>query len=269
MRIPFAKYHGVGNDFILIDDRDLSFPSSQSLLIASLCHRSLGIGADGLILLQPSLHADIRMRIFNSDGGEPAMCGNGIRCLVSFTRRLGWENPVCCVETGAGILECRIQDPLIGVQLGKPRLFAGEGFFELEGIANPLAAVETGVPHSVVFVDDLDQVDLLTIGRSIRFHPRFAPEGVNVNFAQILPDHSVAMRTYERGIEGETRACGTGAAAVGWIVAQHFSIDKPIKIYNKERKAILEVRCSSPSGIELWGEATHVFDGHVELERFL
>jgi diaminopimelate epimerase len=208
------------------------------------------------------------MRIFNSDGSEPTMCGNGIRCLVSFARRLGWEEAACSVETGAGILACRIEGSLIGAQLGLPRFVLQEGFCSIEKIAYPIAVLDTGVPHGVIFVEDLEEIDLELEGRLIRTHPRFAPEGVNVNFAQILPDRAVAVRTYERGVEGETAACGTGAAAVGWMACLRLSMDQPIKIISREGKEILEVRCSTTSGVELWGDATHVFDGCIEIERY-
>lgn len=261
MKVPFVKYHGAGNDFILIDDRQLFFPIFQKGLISALCRRSLGIGADGLILLQPSSRADFRMRIFNSDGSEPAMCGNGIRCLIAFIQELGWESSACTIETGAGVLQCRIENGAIGIQLGHPRVLFKECSLEIEGSRFTIDVIDTGVPHGVIFVEDLNALHFADVARPIRFHPQFSPEGINVNFAQMFPDGSVAVRTYERGVEEETLSCGTGAAAVGWMAAQKFSSSQPIKIRNKERTHILEVRQSQLTGIELWGQAVHVFEG--------
>ncbi|MBS0653487.1 MAG: diaminopimelate epimerase, partial [Verrucomicrobia bacterium] len=129
--------------------------------------------------------------------------------------------------------------------------------------------VDTGVPHGVVFVEDLNEHDFVDVARPIRFHPQFSPEGINVNFAQMLPDGSVAVRTYERGVEEETLSCGTGAAAVGWLAAQQFSLIQPIKIRNKERTHILEVLSSETKGIELWGQAVHVFEGYFHTDFHL
>ncbi len=269
MRIPFVKYHGAGNDFILIDDRQLCFPIFQCGLIPALCRRSLGIGADGLILLQPSSRADFQMRIFNSDGSEPKMCGNGIRCLIAFIRKLGWENSTCMVETGGGVLQCHIKNSAIGIYLGYPRTLFKEHFLEAGGNCFTIDVIDTGVPHGVVFVEDLNAVHFVNVARPIRFHPQFSPEGINVNFAQVLPDRSVAVRTYERGVEEETLSCGTGAAAVGWLAAQRLSSSQPIQIRNKEKTSILEVRSSETAGVELWGEAVHVFEGSFQSDGFL
>ncbi len=269
MRIPFVKYHGAGNDFILIDDRQLSFPAFQHQLIAALCLPSLGIGSDGLILLQPSSRADFRMRIFNSDGSEPAMCGNGIRCLVAFIQKLTRESSTCAIETGAGVLQCRIKNSAIGIYLGHPRVLFKEHFLEVGGNSFSIDVVDTGVPHGVVFVKDLHAVHFADVARSIRFHPQFSPEGINVNFAQLLPDKSVAVRTYERGAERETLSCGTGAAAVGWLATQKSASSQPIHIRSKEGTLILEVRSCEATGIELWGEAVCVFEGFIQTDRFL
>jgi diaminopimelate epimerase len=266
MKVPFAKYHGAGNDFVLIDDRQLAFPISQPGLISSFCLRSLGIGADGLILLQPSAKADFRMRIFNADGSEPPMCGNGIRCLVSFITELGWDRPECAIETGAGVLQCRVENGLIGACLGFPRFLFKEQLIDVEGKSWKLDVVDTGVPHGVIFVEDFESFDLIRTARSIRFHPQFSPGGINVNFVQILPEGTLAVRTYERGVEDETLSCGTGAAAVGWLAAHRFSWVHPISICNQEQKPILEIRHSESTGVELWGPANRVFEGYIEVK---
>ncbi len=257
MKISFAKYHGAGNDFILIDDRALSFPIEKPDLIAALCQRCFGIGADGLILLQPSSKADYRMRIFNQDGSEAAMCGNGIRCLVDFAQPLA---PACTVETGHGVLNCQIKDGQIGVHLGAP-LALNSHSLSLEGQNWDIHVLNTGVPHGVIFVDDVHIIDVMRLAPQIRFHPLFFPEGINVNFASVSREGTIAVRSYERGVEGETLSCGTGSAAVGWMAAKLFDLPAPIQIHNRDKTHSLEVHIDK--GLELWGTATKVFEGNV------
>lgn len=269
MKIPFVKYHGAGNDFILVDDRQLCFPVFQKGLIAALCRRSLGIGADGLILLQPSKRADFLMRIFNSDGSEPAMCGNGIRCLAAFIQELRWENPTCMIETKAGLLQCHYANNRIGIHLGSPKVLFTNLTLAINGNPFKIDVVDTGVPHGVIFVDDLHALPFVDTARPIRFDPQFSPGGINVNFAKLFSDGSVAMRTYERGVEEETLSCGTGAAAVGYLVAQKKPAKGPVQIRNKEGTHILDVLSTEPDGVELWGEAVRVFEGSFRTAGFL
>ncbi|MBS0605738.1 MAG: diaminopimelate epimerase [Parachlamydiales bacterium] len=268
MKIPFVKYHGAGNDFILVDDRQRCFPVFQKGLIAALCRRSLGIGADGLILLQPSSRADFQMRIFNSDGSEPAMCGNGIRCLAAFIKELGWENSICTIETKAGLLQCRYANDRIGIHLGSPKVLFANLTIAIDGKPIKIDVVDTGVPHGVVFVEDLHSLPFADTARPIRFDPQFSPGGINVNFAKLLSDGSAAVRTYERGVEEETLSCGTGAAAVGYLVARKKSTSGPVQIRNKEGTHILDVLSTEPDGVELWGEAVRVFEGSIQTTGF-
>lgn len=206
--ISFVKYQGSGNDFILIEDP--SFPLHDTQLIQRLCHRQFGIGADGLILIQPSSLADVRMRIFNADGGEATMCGNGASCLVYYKRRS------LSIETAAGVLEGEFHGNSVRMSLGKPKVKRwGES---LHG--HTIYEVDTTAPHVVIFADDMRTLAVKEIGKAIRFDPQFSPRGVNVNFAKLQPDGSVAVRTYEKGVEDETLACGTGAAAVAFTAAE-------------------------------------------------
>lgn len=268
MKIPFVKYHGAGNDFILVDDRELCFPFFQEGFVACLCRRSVGIGADGLILLQPSLKADFQMRIFNPDGGEPAMCGNGIRCLAAFIQKLGWEKEICTIETKAGLRQCRYANNRIGIHLGVPKILFTNQPLERDGKLFNIDVIDTGVPHGVVFVEDLHALSFADTARSIRFDPQFSPEGINVNFAKILSDGSVAVRTYERGVEAETLSCGTGAAAVGYLASRKMSSSKLIPIRNKVGTHILDVFSTESAEVELWGEAVCVFEGAFEATEF-
>jgi diaminopimelate epimerase len=204
------------------------------------------------------------MRIFNSDGSEPAMCGNGMRCLIAFLRKLGWEGSTCSIQTGAGILLCQIDGSKTSIHLGAPRVL----FKDFSLLANhwKMDVVDTGVPHGVIFVEDIDLPHLIDAARPIRFDSQFSPDGINVNFAEVLPDRSIAVRTYERGVEGETMSCGTGSSAVAWLAAEQFSLSYPITIRNNKRVAQLEVCYSKQYGIGLKGEATHVFEGFFNLD---
>jgi diaminopimelate epimerase len=248
--MKFCKYHGAGNDFILVDNRELCFPVADAKLIHYLCHRHMGIGADGLILLQKGDLADGKMRIFNADGSEAAMCGNGIRCLFHFGQSLGFFQERAEIETQAGILSCSSQGSHVSVLLPSP------------SFTPDLEVVDTGVPHAVIFVEDLAAVDVEKRGREVRFHPRFSPSGVNATFAQILPEQkSVKIRTYERGVEKETLACGTGALAAAFVAIQKFSLTPPLNVLPPSNE-ILEIDFSK-KGMELKGPASLIFTGDI------
>lgn len=266
--LDFAKYHGAGNDFILFDDRENRFPLDPEL-IRSLCHRRLGIGADGVILLQRSEVADFRMRIFNADGSEPTMCGNGVRCLVDFIRHLQLPYSQVRLETGHGIVSCRWQAGRVGVNLGMPRLLHQS--LSLPEVPDPIHVVDTGVPHAILFVEETTQIDLAKLGPLIRFHKQFYPAGVNVTIASLSPFGELMIRTYERGVEAETLACGTGAAAAAWMAAELFDLPPSILIRTascpSDQKPELEVHLLSKKGekaeVELFGPATCVYEGQV------
>lgn len=270
MFVTFSKYHGAGNDFIVIDDRAAFFPVENTPLIEHLCHRRFGIGGDGLLLLQSSKCADFRMRIFNSDGKEASMCGNGIRCLVHFLRSLGFKEEQFSIETMHATLACQIKGDRISVVLGKPHVLHWGVSLEDNGSSYVAYVVNTGVPHAVVFVEDLDDIDVFSLGRRIRNHSLFSPHGVNVNFAKIAPDGTVRIRTYERGVEDETYACGTGSAAVALTVAQTADMQSPIRLLTKS-KEYLEINVKeAPDGgkeIEMIGNATYVFEGRIAINR--
>jgi diaminopimelate epimerase len=216
--IPFAKYHGAGNDFILIDDRKLVFPI-DSAFIQRVCHRRFGVGADGLLLLQ----SPYRMRVFNADGSEVSMCGNGIRCMAHFIDRLEGKKHLA-IEVGGKVFQCTVNGNQVEVAMGK------FSWGEKNRAVGPhmLHTLDTGVPHAVLFVPEVKAVDVARHGREIRGF--FQPEGINVNFAQIVGDKKIHMRTYERGVEEETLACGTGAVAVAVAAKELFKLSSPITI---------------------------------------
>lgn len=256
MTLCFSKYQGTGNDFILVDDRRLQFPVEKREWIVDLCHRRLGIGADGILLLQTSDAADFRMRIFNSDGTEAAMCGNGVRCLTHFLRHnLEIKGDRFTIETKAGIIPCHFEGEKIAVHMGKPKII----HWDLSVHGSLLHLIDTGVPHAVIFKDEFP-ASILDEARKIRFHPYFHPEGVNVNFAQLTQDGNVRFCTYERGVEAETFSCGTGAAATALVAAHLYKLANPVTLITAA-KQILEVDVGTE--VVLKGTATHVFDGFL------
>jgi diaminopimelate epimerase len=251
--ILFAKYHGAGNDFILIDDQNETFPVSNHNFIHSLCQRQTGIGADGLILLQSSKKADARAHFFNSDGKEVALCGNGLRCLVDFAYQLERIGAKSILETNDRLVACEWNDGEITVDLGSYKWLHPLSFESLD-----LQVLNTGVPHAVAFVENYDQ---FSMAPQIRSHASLGEDGANVNFA-VLTDNKLHVRTYERGVEGETLACGTGAAAVAVAGQKKYRLPNPITIVPRSGEE-LKVDVSSAS-LRLTGKATFVFHGSFQ-----
>ena len=216
--IEFHKMQGCGNDFILIDNRALAVPTDDMPALAkALCRRTLGIGADGLIFLESLSEpgVDYRWHFYNADGSRGEMCGNASRCAARLALELGLAGLAQTFRSDAGKIKAEVYPE--GDQV-KVRLTAPSGLkiglsFEIQGRVFEAHFVNTGVPHCVLLVDALDEVDVAGLGRAIRFHHIFAPAGSNVNFVQVIDRGNIAMRTYERGVEAETMACGTGAAA--------------------------------------------------------
>ena len=253
--ILFAKYHGAGNDFIVIDDRKETFPVLDSNFIQFLCQRHRGVGADGLLLIQTSHKADARMRIFNSDGKEAAMCGNGLRCLVDFAYQLKLMGAQSTIETADRIVECLWKENEITVDLGPYQWIQHELSFN----SLKFHLVNTGVPHAVTFVENDDHFSLAP---QIRFHPSLGKEGANVNFA-MLKENKLHLRTYERGVEGETLACGSGAAAVALAAQRKYHLSNPVTIVPRSGDELkVEV---FPSSLRLSGKETFIFHGSLSL----
>jgi diaminopimelate epimerase len=256
MQLNFAKYHGAGNDFVIFDDRMMRFPVQDEKFIQYLCEHRLGVGADGALLLQPSEKADFRMRIFNADGKEAAQCGNGLRCLVDFIRQMGHPSSSLTIETHERIVQCSWEGDQITVDLGA-YIWAHDNF-PIDSFS--LQLVHTGVPHAVAFVKDLAIPDFQSVASKLRFHQAFAPQGANVNFAQMKGD-KIYTRTYERGVEEETLSCGTGAAAVAVAAMKKYQLKNPICIVPASGEELF-VDVSSKA-VRLKGRATFVFHGSI------
>ena len=259
MKIPFTKMHGAGNDFIVVDDRELTFPIEDPSFMARICARRTGIGSDGIILLQPSEVADLRMRFINPDGNEVGMCGNGARCFARRAYDLGAVPEKMEIETQAGIVRAEVLKEIICLTMTDPadwRMGLDVGMDRLADFVN------TGVEHAVVRVDDLEGVDLQGLGSVIRYHELFAPAGANANFMKVEADASLSLRTYERGVEAETLACGTGAVAAALVAARQGWVQLPVAVHCAGGYD-LAVDLGT-EGATLSGGAATVFKGEVE-----
>ncbi len=256
----FTKYHGSGNDFILIDLRETPIEEGVFFTqISKICDRHLGIGADGVILLESSELADLKMRIFNSDGSEADMCGNGIRCVADY--EIVQESKVE-IETRSGIFTCWRKEDQIGVDLKQPLIC----HWPIKIHEFTVYLIKVGVPHAVVFLPSFDQIDLIKTAREIRFSDSFAPEGVNVNFASFL-NSQLVVRTYEKGVENETISCGTGFAAVAFVASKLYNLPQPILIASASHKISKQMKfvISASGNMQMLAEACQVFSGSLEL----
>jgi diaminopimelate epimerase len=217
--IRFTKMNGAGNDFVLIDNRSgVVQPSREQ--IAFWCDRHRGIGADGVLLVEPAgVNADFRMRYYNRDGGEAEMCGNGARCFARFVNRMAGPFSSVSFKTLAGVIDAEFDGDLVKLGMSKPSDIALHRTLEIDEQKLISHFINTGVPHVVVFVDDLEATPVELWGRHIRYHAVFQPKGTNANFARIIEPGKIAIRTYERGVEAETLACGTGVVASALVYA--------------------------------------------------
>ncbi len=268
MLLHFYKMNGAGNDFVVIDNRDLSIKLSKDD-IAELCDRHRGIGADGLLAVEPAENgADYKFRYYNADGGEAEMCGNGARCFGKFTAQLDEEmKQSVSFETIAGTLTAEIIGDNVRIEMSDPIDLEMNTPCTIPELDSAIHSINTGVPHAVAFVDDLKNLDVVRHGAAIRYHQHFSPNGTNANFAQVLSPNHIALRTYERGVEGETLACGTGMCAAALI--HHLLTDAPSPILvDVAGGDTLEIGFKknadgSFSDVTLTGPADFVFEGDI------
>lgn len=256
MKVKFYKYQGTGNDFILIDDRKKSFKINQEV-IEHLCNRHFGIGADGLILLQNEINYDFKMVYFNADGREGSMCGNGGRCVVRFAEDLGIVKTQTKFIAIDGEHEAKLDTENIHLKMGNVS--------EIE-IHDDFYFLDTGSPHYIVWLENVENLDVVTEGRKIRYNERFAQVGTNVNFIEDLDENKIVVRTYERGVENETLSCGTGVTAAA-ITAFLKGKKLPIQIQTLGGDLQIDfttIDKQSFQDIILSGAATRVFEGEIE-----
>jgi diaminopimelate epimerase len=258
--MEFHKYHGTGNDFILIDNREESVVLSEENL-TKLCHRRFGIGADGLIILNSSDKFDFDMRYFNSDGKEGTMCGNGGRCIVAFAKRLGLISDKCTFNSIDGVHEARI------LKEEKDTVYISLQMQEVQNhqLIDGNIFMDTGSPHYIVFSDNVSQLNVFQKGKELRFDKKFSPKGTNVNFVEIRK-RGIFVRTYERGVEDETLSCGTGVTASALAYAIKKGIEKAnieIKTLGGKLNVKFEKNGDSFKNIWLEGPAQMVFSGKI------
>lgn len=271
--LPFAKMNGAGNDFIIIDHRKPAIhPEAMAEFAALVCRRKFSVGADGLILVEESKKAEFRWRFFNADGSVAEMCGNGARCVARFAYMHGIAPARMRFETIAGIIEAQVSDINVSVKMTEPKDFQLQQTIEVEGKNITLHSVDTGVPHVVIFVDDINKVDVCSLGSRIRYHKAFMPAGTNVNFVCRQQD-GFAVRTYERGVEDETLACGTGATAAALVAALIEKEKSPVDIITSggDKLTILFDLGTGPAAenVFLRGPAHLIYEGKLTDEALL
>lgn len=262
MNIAFTKMHGAGNDFILVDDRECTFPIDDQGWLRKIAARKTGVGCDGFILVQPPNEGGhLRMRFINPDGGEVEMCGNGARCLAKFARALGICREAVKIETIAGLIEAEFVDDLVRLMMTPPTDW--HMGLELDGIGT-LDCVNSGVPHAVMLVENLEEVDICRTGAAIRYHKAFAPAGINANFVQLETNGLLQIRTYERGVEDETLACGTGMCAAALVAGRNGWTTPPVRLSCRSGDELTVNFTLTEEGAEqltLLGPAVTVFEG--------
>ncbi len=290
-KINFTKMVASGNDFVVVEKRDKGpirlarFDYAHHKLLAGgrqgyrllakkICDRKFGVGADGLLLLEESRKADVRMRIFNADGSEAEMCGNGARATALYVSRdresTGYKSQVSShkksflIETMAGIIDSEVVGDNVKIKLTDPKDVRLDIPIKVNNRDIKVNFINTGVPHAVVFACGLNEIDIVPLGRAIRYHKNFSPKGTNVNFVEVLSKNKVTVRTYERGVEDETLACGTGSVASALIYA--LKIGMINKVYVRTRSTeILTVyfRCDNKEVKDVWleGKANVSFKG--------
>jgi diaminopimelate epimerase len=270
-KLSFVKMNGAGNDFVLLDNRAGRL-QLDGATIARLCDRHRGVGADGVLVLEPAQEsADHRMRYYNADGGEAEMCGNGARCFARFAKNVAGANGLMSFETPAGVIRAEFVDgERVRIEMVTPTNFSSDLSLTVEGEEKTVHALNTGVPHACVFVEDLEQTPVVRLGRALRFHPAFAPKGANANFIRVLGPQAISIRTYERGVEDETLACGTGVTASALVHAELNGATSPVAVTVRggDTLEVGFVRGAKPgefSQVTLCGPADFVFAGEIEI----
>lgn len=266
--LTFYKLEASGNDFVVVDNRKGVVKSIKDFT-RKVCALHTGIGADGVLLLEKSRKADFKMRILNSDGSEAEACGNGFRCIAYFAHKVLGFPKKFEFETLAGIIQATIKSTGVRVRMGKPVDYREKG--ELQALDSRIhySFLNTGVPHTVIFVPDLKKVDVNKLGAAIRYHKAFKPKGTNVNFVQVKGKKKIHVRTYERGVEHETLACGTGSTASAIISALQGLTKAPVSVKTSGGETLtIDFKITGKNDIKdvfLEGEARIVFEGKLRI----
>lgn len=259
---------GAGNDFIIIDNRhQMVVEDNLNGFIVNVCRRKMSAGADGLILIENSEQHDFRWRFFNSDGSQAEMCGNGARCAARFAHVTGIAGTSLSFETEAGVVSAQIHEDRIKVKMPNPSNPELDYPLELAKRSLQVSSINTGVPHVVVMVESVADIDVVTLGREIRYHPKFAPAGTNANFVQRIKDNAIEVRTYERGVEDETLACGTGAIASALISASQFKIKSPVGVKTRSAEYLtiyFNLQKGQFDEIYMEGNARIIYTGQLQ-----
>lgn len=261
--MDFVKYQGTGNDFVLINGNKQAFDPEDHDRVRHICDRRFGIGADGFIIIRDHARSDFEMLYFNADGRPGSLCGNGSRCAVAFAYQEGFfSDEHCRFMAYDGIHDARISpaDGIVELKMGNVSGYeTGKG----------MVIMDTGSPHYVTLVEDLSDIDVVEAGKAIRFSPRFAKEGINVNFVEEAGDDHLKVATYERGVENETYSCGTGvtACALGYYILNHNGTTHSHEVDIKTRGGGLKVRFEKRNELfeNIWliGPAVRVFEGTI------
>jgi diaminopimelate epimerase len=262
MKINFYKYQGTGNDFIIFDNRNNDLPSFTTEQVAHLCHRRFGIGADGVILLNPHTHYDFEMKYYNADGNEGSMCGNGGRCLVKFAYDLGIVKTAYKFIAFDGEHEASVTEKgLVALKMNDVNTIKEVG-------SNYI--LNTGSPHYIHMENSVNDMNVVNKGREIRYKPEFEKEGINVNFVELIRDsHKIKVRTYERGVEDETYSCGTGVTAAAIVCYHNDEGFNQVQVETKGGKLSVEYDKEGNAFKNIWliGPAEQVFQGTIDLKK--
>ena len=269
MVLAFTKMNGAGNDFVLLDNRAQQLRLTRDQIVR-LCDRHRGVGADGLILLVPSISgkADWAWEFYNSDGSTGEMCGNGARCFARFVQRCAGLDRELTFETGAGVITASFQGERVTVNLTPPHDLRLNALVPLSTGRQTVHSLNTGVPHAILFVPDADRAMIQQLGPEIRRHAHFGPRGTNVNFVQVLRPGHIRVRTFERGVESETLACGTGVTAAALIASRVHRFGSPVQVRvqgGDQLEVSFQERDGEFSEVRLTGPAEFVFEGKIGL----
>jgi len=266
-KINFYKMSGSGNDFIIIDNRDnVVEEKNLNKFITSVCRRKMSVGADGLILIENADNIDFKWRFFNSDGSSAEMCGNGARCAARFAYINKIAGSEMSFKTDAGIVSAQVKNGLVKVKLTDSKNLKIDFTIDLEDGPVTVSSINTGVPHVVIPVDDIYNVEVVKLGREIRYHEKFAHAGTNVNFFCPVKEDKIEIRTYERGVEDETLACGTGAVACALVYAYKAKMKSPISVRTKSGgwlSIYFESKTDTFYNIYLEGDARIIYKGEM------